>query len=57
MKTIRVKPWGEEQGGHVVINEVDFDPDFHQHLDSEAPEADKPKRGRPAKADPAPEAE
>lgn len=57
MKTIRVKPWGEEQGDHVVINEADFDPDFHQHLDSEAPEADKPKRGRPAKADPAPEAE
>jgi hypothetical protein len=32
-KTIKVKPWGKDQGDHVIINESDFDPDFHQMLD------------------------
>lgn len=30
MKTIKVNPWGKGQGDFVLINEVDFDPDFHE---------------------------
>lgn len=41
MKTIKVKPWGPEQGDFVLINEEDFNPDFHALLD--AAESDKPK--------------
>lgn len=33
MKTIKVKPWGKDQGDHVVINEEDFNPSFHELLD------------------------
>lgn len=32
-KTMLVKPWGEEQGDHVVINVDDFDPNFHTPLE------------------------
>ena len=32
-KTIKVQPWGEGQGDHVVINEADFDSKFHKLLD------------------------
>lgn len=31
--TIQVKPWSDDQGDFVIINEVDFDPDFHELLD------------------------
>lgn len=42
MKTINVKPWGEDQGDFVVINEEDFDPDKHERYDPEgAKKADK----------------
>lgn len=37
-KTLKVKPWGEDQGDFVVINEADFDPDLHELLG----EAEKP---------------
>jgi hypothetical protein len=33
VKTIKVKPWGKDQGDHVVINEADFDPTKHEPLD------------------------
>jgi hypothetical protein len=36
MGTLRVKPWGDGQGDHVLIEESDFDPERHQLY--EAPE-------------------
>ncbi len=30
MKTIKVKPWGEDQGNFVLINEEDFDAAVHE---------------------------
>lgn len=30
MKTIKVMPWGEDQGEFVLINEEDFNPDVHE---------------------------
>jgi hypothetical protein len=30
MTTIKVKPWGDGQGDHVLINEADFDPAKHE---------------------------
>lgn len=44
VETVKVKPWGEEQGDHVVINKADFDPEKHQLLE-------EPKAKKPAKAD------
>ncbi|WP_148716485.1 hypothetical protein [Chitinolyticbacter meiyuanensis] len=44
MKQLKVQPWGKDQGDYVLINEEDFDPDFHVKLD-EAP-AEKAKPGR-----------
>ncbi|MBZ9600745.1 hypothetical protein [Phyllobacterium chamaecytisi] len=32
--TIRVKPWSDDQGDFVIINEADFDPKFHELLDA-----------------------
>ncbi|NLS03614.1 hypothetical protein HGP14_09610 [Rhizobium sp. P32RR-XVIII] len=29
METMKVKPWSEDQGDHVLINKADFDPDKH----------------------------
>lgn len=34
IKTMRVKPWGVEQGDFVVINEADFNPELHTPLDA-----------------------
>ncbi len=42
MKTIKIKPSHESQGDHVLINEVDFNPDLHVLLDG-APAANEPK--------------
>jgi hypothetical protein len=33
MKVIKVKPWGKDQGDHVLISEPDFDPAVHELLD------------------------
>lgn len=33
MKLLKVKPWGEDQGDHVLINEEDFNPDVHELFD------------------------
>lgn len=30
IETIKVKPWGKDQGDHVVINAEDFDPKVHE---------------------------
>lgn len=35
MKLIKVKPWGEGQGDHVLIDESEFNPDFHTLADGE----------------------
>ena len=51
IETIKVKPWGEGQGDHVVINKDDFDPERHQLFgETEQVEA-KPKRSRKADAE------
>lgn len=34
MKLLKVKPWGEDQGDHVLINEEDFNPEVHELFDS-----------------------
>lgn len=55
MDTIKVKPWGEGQGDHVVINAEDFNPDIHAPLEAAekpAEDAEKPKqRGKRAAAE------
>lgn len=28
--TVKVKPWGDDQGDYVLINEGDFDPAVHE---------------------------
>lgn len=41
MSTMKVKPWGEGQGDHVVINAEDFNPEIHlpfEPVNSEAAE-------------------
>ncbi len=35
-KVIKVKPWGQDQGDHVLLNESDFNPDFHVRLDDDS---------------------
>ncbi len=30
MRTMKVKPWGKDQGDHVIINEDDYDPKVHK---------------------------
>ena len=47
MKTMKVQPWGKGQGDHVIINESDFNPDFHKPIG----ESEQPKRGRPPKTE------
>ncbi|MEE6443177.1 MULTISPECIES: hypothetical protein [Pseudomonas] len=39
MKLIKVKPWGEGQGDHVLIDESDFSPDFHILVEGEVASA------------------
>lgn len=45
-KTIKVKPWGADQGDHVVINESDFDPSVHEKFEDADEKVEKSKRGR-----------
>jgi len=40
METIKVKPWGEDQGEFVLINAEDFDAEKHELLE------DEPKKTR-----------
>lgn len=37
MKTIKVKPWADDQGDYVLINEDDFDAAKHELIDGETP--------------------
>ena len=41
METIKVKPWGKDQGDFVIINKDDFDPEVHELLDGEPDGAKK----------------
>lgn len=58
MGVIKVKPWGDDQGDHVLIEEEDFDPDFHEAIEPEQgkrqrkakPEAIEPEQGKTAGA-------
>ena len=34
MAVIKVKTWGKDQGDFVIIEEENFDPDFHELLDA-----------------------
>lgn len=43
MKTIQVKPWGDDQGEFVLINEDDFDPSKHERFDPEGAKKAAPK--------------
>ena len=42
METMKVKPWGNGQGDHVVINKADFDPKKHEEFKESAAKADDP---------------
>lgn len=46
MDTIKVKPWGKDQGDYVVINAEDFNPEKHEKYVEPAKEA---KPSTPAK--------
>lgn len=38
MRVLKCKPWGEDQGDHVLVAECDFDPEIHELVDpSDAP--------------------
>jgi hypothetical protein len=43
MDTIKVKPWGKDQGDFVLINAEDFDPEKHEKIEQPHEGA---KRGR-----------
>lgn len=45
-KTMRVKPWGEDQGEFVVINEADFDPAVHTAFDAADKQGDDSGDGK-----------
>jgi len=45
MKVIQVKPWGDDQGDFVEINEEDFDPKVHELLGESKPA--KAPKGKP----------
>jgi hypothetical protein len=32
METMKVKPWGENQGDHVIIDKHQFDPKIHEEI-------------------------
>lgn len=46
MGTIQVKPWGEDQGDFVLINEEDFDKDFHELYGDKKPSAKEVKAAK-----------
>ncbi|MFC0666244.1 hypothetical protein ACFSKY_00115 [Azotobacter chroococcum] len=49
MNTVKVKPWGKDQGEFVLINEDDFDPKAHELL--EPVSKDRPSSRRTVKAE------
>lgn len=46
MPVIKVKPWGEDQGEFVLIEEEDFNEEKHELLDEKAPEIDVKRQRR-----------
>ncbi len=46
-ETIKVKPWGQDQGDFVLINKDDFNPEVHELLE---PKAEEKPAGRKPKA-------
>ena len=42
MPVMKVKPWGEDQGDFVLIDEDDFNPDVHEKFEED--QQDEPKR-------------
>lgn len=54
---IKVKPWSEDQGDHVLINEADFDPSVHVRFDEAADASTaKPTKAKAPKKAAEPEA-
>lgn len=43
MPVIQVQPWGEDQGDFVLIEDSDFNPEFHKLLDDDPSGGDKAK--------------
>lgn len=43
MPVIQVQPWGDDQGDFVLIEEADFNPEFHKLLGDESSGGDKAK--------------
>ena len=43
MATMKVKPWGDDQGDYVIIEEENFDKDFHEVYEEKKKPAPKPK--------------
>jgi hypothetical protein len=43
MPVIQVQPWGEGQGDFVLIEDYDFNPEFHKLLGEESSGGDKAK--------------
>jgi hypothetical protein len=54
MSTMKVKPWHESQGDHVLIEASDFDPKFHAAF--EEPAADAAPGKKRGKKEPAADA-
>ena len=46
-ETVKVKPWGKDQGEFVVINAADFDPKVHTLADPLDHDGDGAKGGSP----------
>ena len=46
MALLKVKPWGEDQGEFVLIEEEDFNEEKHELLDEKAPEIDVKRQRR-----------
>lgn len=50
MKTMKVKPWGKNQGDYVIINAEDFDPSKHEEyvddMKAAPPVTARKKKGR-----------
>ena len=45
-ETIRVKPWGHNQGEFVVIDKSEFDPEKHELFEEPAPEGEAAPKGK-----------
>jgi hypothetical protein len=48
MPTMKVKPWGKDQGEYVVIDSETFDPSVHKEYSPAAPKEEAPKEEAPS---------